>query len=365
VTPIRRRFFWALFASAIASAFVAVIVLAVLVRRFGGATVTGPLGRTIVTRPGFAAIRADRGFLFALLVAAGVGAVVAALLATGLSERLVRPLRQLSDASRRVAAGEPAQVPVDGTDEVAQLASSFNLMSGQLARARESERGFLLSVSHELKTPLTAIRGYGEALRDGAATAEEAGPVIERESDRLQRLVQDLLDLARLDQRRFTIRSETVDLGDVARTVEESLRPRAREFGVQLSVDARTVLGAPFVVADRDRTIQVVSNLVENALRATPAGGSVTIRADASGIAVQDTGPGLTLDDQAHAFDRFFLYRRYGGERAVGSGLGLAIVKELAAAMGGTVTVASQPGAGATFMVRLPRSPVRPDVPVG
>ena len=361
MTQIRRRFFWALFASALASAGVAVIVLAILVRRFGGGTVTGPLGRVIVSRSGFAAMRADRGFLFALLVAAGVGAVVAALFATGLSERLVRPLRQLSDASRRVAAGEPAQVPVEGTDEVAQLASSFNLMSGQLARARESERGFLLSVSHELKTPLTAIRGYGEALRDGAATAEEAGPVIERESDRLQRLVQDLLDLARLDQRQFAIRSETVDLGEVARTVEESLRPRAREFGVQLSVDAPL---APTVVADRDRTIQVVSNLVENALRATPAGGSVTVSADASGIAVHDTGPGLTTDDQARAFDRFFLYRRYGGERPVGSGLGLAIVKELAAAMGGSVSVASQPGAGATFTVRLPAMPIRSDVPV-
>jgi two-component system sensor histidine kinase BaeS len=260
-----------------------------------------------------------------------------------------------------VAAGEPAQVPVEGTDEVAQLASSFNLMSGELARARESERGFLLSVSHELKTPLTAIRGYGEALRDGAVTADEAGPIIEHESERLQRLVQDLLDLARLDQRQFAIRSEAVDLADVARAVEEALRPRAAEFGVRLSIDAPRQ--AP-VFADRDRAIQVVSNLVENALRATPDGGSVTISARDASIAVKDTGPGLTPDDQAHAFERFFLYRRYGAERAVGSGLGLAIVKELAAAMGGSVTVASQPGAGATFAVGLPLAPARPDANV-
>ena len=113
--------------------------------------------------------------------------------------------------------------------------------------------------------------------------------------------------------------------------------------------------------ADRDRAIQVVANLVENALRVTPANGAVTIRAGDATIAVGDTGPGLTPDDQAHAFDRFFLYRRYGADRPVGSGLGLAIVKELTTAMDGTVTVASEPGAGATFTVRLPLAPARPD----
>jgi two-component system OmpR family sensor kinase len=265
---------------------------------------------------------------------------------------------ELWAAPRGDASGEAVQVPVEGTDELAGLATSFNLMSGQLSRARESERAFLLSVSHELKTPLTAIRGYGEALRDGASSAEEAGPIIERESERLQRLVQDLLDLARLDQRAFTIRQEPVDLADVARTVEELLRPRAAEFGVGLSTETPT---AGSVFADRDRAIQVVANLVENALRVTPADGAVVIRTADATIAVKDTGPGLTPDDQAHAFDRFFLYRRYGADRPVGSGLGLAIVKELTAAMNGTVAITSGAGAGTTFTVRFPIAPARPD----
>jgi signal transduction histidine kinase len=171
-------------------------------------------------------------------------------------------------------------------------------------------------------------------------------------------LVQDLLDLARLDQRAFTIRQEPVDLADVARTVEELLRPRAVEFGVGLSVQT-PVAGAVF--ADRDRAIQVVANLVENALRVTPANGVVTIRTGDATIAVHDTGPGLTPDDQVHAFDRFFLYRRYGADRSVGSGLGLAIVKELTTAMNGTVEIASASGSGATFTIRLPLAPARPD----
>jgi len=355
VRTLRGRFFLYFLLGAVATTALTVLVAAALARRFVERQGIRPgelLARPTLGTP------AGRSYVVVLILSGLIGAGIAALLAYALSTRLTSPLRQLSDATRRVASGEAAQVPVEGTDELAQLATSFNLMSGRLSRARESERAFLLSVSHELKTPLTAIRGYGEALRDGAASADEAGPIIERESERLQRLVQDLLDLARLDQHAFTIRQEPVDPADVARTVEELLRPRAAEFGVTLSVETPA---AGSVFADRDRAIQVVANLVENALRATPAHGAVTIRAGDATIAVEDTGPGLTPDDQAHAFDRFFLYRRYGADRPVGSGLGLAIVKELTAAMDGTVTVVSEPGAGATFTVRLPLAPARPD----
>jgi two-component system sensor histidine kinase BaeS len=357
VKTLRGRFFLYFLLGAVATTALTVLVAAALARRF----VARPGIHPIVTllRPGVGT-QTGRSYVVVLILSGLIGAGIAALLAYALSTRLTSPLRQLSDATRRVASGEAAQVPVEGTDELAQLATSFNLMSGHLSRAREAERAFLLSVSHELKTPLTAIRGYGEALKDGAATADEAGPIIERESERLERLVQDLLDLARLDQRAFTIRREPVDLGDIAHTVEELLRPRAAEFGVALSVEAA---GAGSVLADRDRVIQVVANLVENALRATPANGTVTIRTGGETIAVQDIGPGLTRDDQAHAFDRFFLYRRYGADRPVGSGLGLAIVRELTAAMDGTIEVASEPGAGATFTVRLPLAPARPDAP--
>lgn len=329
-------------------------------RRVLFATADSAQGPIVLVRASLLSGREGRVFVFVVLLAALAGAAVAALLASILSKRLTKPLSQLSDATRRVASGDRSvQVPVTGTDELATLATSFNQMSDRLARSRDSERAFLLSVSHELKTPLTAIRGYGEALRDGAATPEEAGAVIEGESERLRRLVQDLLDLARLDQRQFAVKSEPVDLGEVARTVEERARPRAAEFGVRLEAEPTA---QAIVAADRDRTIQVASNLVDNALRATPAGGTVTVRADGQSIYVEDTGPGLTPDDVAHAFDRFFLYRRYGADRPVGSGLGLAIVKELTAMMGGTVAVRSEPGAGSVFEVRLPPIAERPDV---
>jgi signal transduction histidine kinase len=355
VNTLRGRFFLYFLLGAVATTALTVLVATALARRF--VERRGLRSIELLARPAVGTT-AGRSYVVVLILSGLIGAGIAALLAYALSTRLTSPIRQLSDATRRVASGEAAQVPVEGTDELAQLATSFNLMSGQLSRARESERAFLLSVSHELKTPLTAIRGYGEALKDGAASADEAGPIIERESERLQRLVQDLLDLARLDQRAFTIRQEPVDLADVARTVEELLRPRAAEFGVGLSVQT-SVAGSVF--ADRDRAIQVVANLVENALRVTPANGAVTIRTGDATIAVQDTGPGLTPDDQVHAFDRFFLYRRYGADRPVGSGLGLAIVKELTAAMNGSVAIASEPGAGATFTIRLPLAPARPD----
>ncbi len=357
MNTLRGRFFLYFLLGAVATTALTVLIAAALARRF--VEREGLRRVTLLARPAVGTT-AGRGYVAVVILSGLIGAGIAALLAYALSTRLTSPIRQLSDATRRVASGEAAQVPVEGTDELAQLATSFNVMSGQLSRARESERAFLLSVSHELKTPLTAIRGYGEALKDGAVSADEAGPIIERESERLQRLVQDLLDLARLDQRAFTIRQEPVDLTEVARTVEGLLRPRAAEFGVGLSVQSAAI-GSVF--ADRDRAIQVVANLVENALRVTPANGTVTIHTGDGTIAVQDTGPGLTPDDQAHAFDRFFLYRRYGADRPVGSGLGLAIVKELTAAMNGSVAIASEPGAGATFTIAFlwfPRAPTRP-----
>jgi len=293
-----------------------------------------------------------RPYVVILVLAGAGGAVVAAGLSYFLARRLSRPLRQMSDASRRLAAGEPeVRVPVEGDDELGALSASCNEMAGQLATAREAERTFLMSVSHELKTPLTAVRGYAEALRDGAAAPQEAGEVIGREADRLERLVRDLLDLARLDRRQFSVGREPVDLSDVAHEVRSRYAPRAEEFRVELSVEADAPARA---MGDRDRLVQVLSNLVENALRSTPAGGRVAVRAADGLLEVQDTGPGLLPEDIPHAFDRFFLYRKYGADRPLGSGLGLAIVRELVQAMAGTVSVRSEPGAGASFEVRLP-----------
>ncbi len=307
-------------------------------------------GPVVLARPAASRSTQWRPFIVVLVLAGLCGVAVGAILASYFAARISKPLGELAEATRQVAGGADARVPVDGSDEIAAVSSSFNSMAEQLAGARTAERTFLMSVSHELKTPLTAIRGYAEALRDGASSPDEAGGVIERESERLQRLLQDLLDLARLDQRQFAVTREPVDLAAVAREIEERYRPRAQEFGVALVVDAPA---ESVVAADRGRVMQVASNLVENALRATPRGGRVTVRASSGSIRVEDTGPGLTPDDVAHAFDRFFLYRRFGADRPVGSGLGLAIVKELTEAMGGGVAVTSEPGEGAAFEIRL------------
>jgi two-component system sensor histidine kinase BaeS len=223
-------------------------------------------------------------------------------------------------------------------------------MGEELTRARAAERSFLLSIGHELKTPLTAIRGYSEALEEGVLKRERAVSVIRTEAARLERLVADLLNLARLDQRRFDIHLDTVDLGEIARESAARHDARARELGVR--IDVQNGRPAP-ATADPDRLLQAVSNLVENALRCTPSGGTVTLTAAPGELTVDDTGPGIATDELPRAFDRFFLYRRYSGRRPVGTGLGLAIVRELAQAMGGDARVESS-AAGTAFTISLP-----------
>jgi two-component system sensor histidine kinase BaeS len=229
-------------------------------------------------------------------------------------------------------------------------------MSAELGRARESQRRFLESVSHELKTPLTSIRGYAEALEEGAVTPAEGGRVVAGEAERLQRLVADLLDLARLGREGFSVQQRPVDLSAVGRAAVQRHLPRARELGVQLTVDP-LVDGegdGAWGVGDEGRLLQATSNLIENALRLTPAGGAVTVSARTGELAVADTGPGLSTDDLPHAFDRFYLYDRYRSERAVGSGLGLAIVRELLSAMSGSVRAEQRPEGGARFVLSVP-----------
>ncbi|MDQ3822452.1 MAG: HAMP domain-containing histidine kinase, partial [Actinomycetota bacterium] len=223
-------------------------------------------------------------------------------------------------------------------------------------RAREAERSFLLSVSHELKTPLTAIRGYAEAVAEGAIAPDEAAETIVREAARLERLVRDLLDLARMNKSEFSVHAEPIDLAAAAREAVGRYDAQARTFGVALEASAD---GAAPAIGDADRAIQVVSNLVENALRVTPPGGTVRVVAEPGKLVVEDTGPGLQPDELPRAFERFYLYDRYGAERAVGTGLGLAIVKALTEGMGGTVEVESDPGRLTRFVVRLPSPPAR------
>jgi two-component system, OmpR family, sensor kinase len=315
---------------------------------------TTPRGRVVLIRNARLAFAEWRPFLASLVIAGLGGAGLAAVLAGLLARRLLRPIDQLAAATRRVASGEAdVAVPVTGEDELAELGHSFNAMAAELTSAREAQRSFLESVSHELKTPLTSIRGYAEALEEGAVSPKEGGRVVAAEADRLERLVFDLLDLARLERAGFTVEHRRVELSAIGAAAVQRHLPRAQELGVTLT-STRTDDDGAWAIGDEGRLLQATSNLIENALRLTPAGGLVEVSTGAGTIAVRDTGPGLAAEDLPRAFERFYLHDRYRSERAVGSGLGLAIVKELTSAMGGEVTATGRPGGGAEFQIRIP-----------
>ena len=303
----------------------------------------------LLLRPTSVRSSAWRPFLGDLLLAALAGVALAAGLSFVVARSIARPIRRVAEATRALAAEERADpLPREGSSELVSLADAFNQMVSQLAASRQAERDFLLSVSHELKTPLTAIRGYAEGLGDGVFEPGEAARTISVEANRLERLVRDLLDLARMNRSEFSVRHEDVDLAEIAREAVRRHVVTATEFGVKLSAAGEE----SWVVADHDRLLQVASNLVENALRETPAGGTVTVHAEPGRLVVSDTGAGIPVDDVPRAFERFYLYDKIGKERPVGSGLGLAIVRQLTVAMGGDGSIESGPD-GTTFTVAL------------
>jgi two-component system, OmpR family, sensor kinase len=315
-----------------------------------------PVGKQAIVLLRSAKLEASdwRPFTLAFVIAAAAGAAIAAIAAFLLAGAVARPIGRVAVASRRLAAGEThGPLPVKGSAEVASLALAFNQMADELERAKDAERSFLLSVSHELKTPLASIRGHGEALLDQVLDVPKGAGVVVQEANRLERLVRDLLDLARLNQRVFSVTPQPVDLAALAAEAIQRHESEAQRVGVSLVAEANDPAPA---TADPDRVLQVLSNLIENALRSTPAGGRVIVTTSPGEFRVADTGPGLAADDLPRAFERFFLHNLYGTNRAVGTGLGLAIVKELTEAMEGSVSVESVVGRGTTFVVRLPRS---------
>ena len=228
-------------------------------------------------------------FLVGLALAALLGAVLAAVVAFLLARAVARPVTRVAAASRRLAEGEsPDPLPIEGSTELRQLSTAFNELSEELHRAQDAERAFLLSVSHELKTPLTAIRGHAEGLADGVVAPERAGEVIEREAQRLERLIRDLLDLARLRRRSFDVTLVPVDLGEVASEAVARHSHQAQAYGVDLELRVEPAAGA---IADAGRTLQALSNLVENAIRCTPRGGTVEIVASPGRLAVRRRRP--------------------------------------------------------------------------
>jgi len=249
------------------------------------------------------------------------------------------PLVRAVDTTHRIARGDlAAKVEVHPHDypELAELADSINAMAASLERARGLERQFLLSVSHELRTPLTSIRGYADALADGIAEdVPGALAVIGAEAKRLERIVQDLLDLARLDARRFSLHPQRVDCADVVAGVADGFRPEIGAAGLAVEVRVEDAGGTGlWVDADPDRLAQIVANLVENASKFAASRIEVGARAEGETVLVwvADDGPGIRPEDRPHVFDRHFTSDRVPS-RQVGTGLGLAIVAELTAAM--------------------------------
>lgn len=295
------------------------------------------------------------------LVLAGAGAViVAVLVGVWLAQTLTRPLLALTAATHRMAGGELEQaVKVQSADEIGELAAAFNTMSREVARANQARKQMTADVAHELRTPLTVIAGYVESMRDGVldASPERLG-VIYGEIEQLQHLVGDLRTLSQADTGELKLNLEPVAPAELLQQAQAAFAHQAAQQGVALAVEANRAL--PPVNADEIRLMQVLGNLVSNALRYTPEGGRIVLAATASGeraisLSVRDTGPGIAPADLPFIFDRF--YRADKARTAEGgeSGLGLAIAKAIVEAHGGALTVQSAPGQGATFIIQLPQ----------
>jgi two-component system OmpR family sensor kinase len=295
-----------------------------------------------------------------LLVALIAGLVVAALTGVLLARRLARPLQHAAGAARRLSTGaRDVRLVPEGPAEVAAVADALNALSAALTTSEGRQREFLLSISHELRTPLTAVKGYAEALADGVvppAAVEATGQVLLAESSRLERLVSDLLDLARLGAEDFRIDITRLDLVVLVRQAALVWSDRCAREGVEFRLE---VPPAPVIVdTDPTRLRQIIDGLAENALRVTPSGRPIVFSVGATWteavLQVRDGGPGLTEDDCRVAFDRSALYDRYRGVRRVGTGVGLALVAGLTARLGGRASAGRSPEGGACFTITLP-----------
>ena len=288
-----------------------------------------------------------------LLLAIPIGYVAA--------RRLTRPLRAARDAANQMAQGaRDVRLEPEGPQEIADIALSLNRLSTALSTSEGRQRDFLLSVSHELRTPLTAVKGYAEAMADGIVPADEierTAQTVVAEAERLDRLVTDLLDLARLGAVDFRVNPVETDLDELVAEAAQVWADRAAKHEVELRVERP---GEPVMITtDPMRARQILDNLAENALRVSPAGSVIVLatRSDTDGaiLEVRDSGPGLTDDDVTVAFEPGVLHERYRGVRPVGTGLGLALVGKLAGGLGGSAQAGAAAEGGARFTVHLPR----------
>jgi signal transduction histidine kinase len=297
-----------------------------------------------------------------LIIQSGLIALLLSLAVAFLFARWIAdPLQRVILAARAMPSAEAKPVESRGPHEIQELTRAFNSMIARTQASQKSQRDFVANVSHELKTPLTSVQGFAQAILDGTADTEEsrqqAAQVIYNEAGRMHRMALDLLDLARLDAGTADITMSPVDLTALLNAVREKFTPQSQKAGVDIKVESAANL--PTLTADGDRLAQVFTNLVDNALKFTPSGGTISLKALAVGeevmVSVSDTGAGISTDAQAHIFDRFYQAdpSRMGGGKH-GSGLGLAIAQEIVQAHGGRIGVRSRLGEGTTFEIFLP-----------
>ena len=336
-------------------------------------TTRAPLLSNLITELGW-------GFVLAGVVAL----LVSLLLGILIARSIALPLQQVAAATGAVAAGDyKHRLPEKGPPEIKRVAASFNVMAGQVQASQQAMRDFVSNVSHELKTPLTSIQGFSQAIvedatHDDAARRRAAG-IIHQEASRMSRLVEDLLDLARIDSGQVMMHKTPLELTQILNNTVERLLPQAVKKDVKLVTDWAKL---PLIVGDGDRLAQVFTNFLDNAVKHTPSGGQVTLRGtvakglprlrpvraglvrrdatttvsergDFVEISISDTGPGIPPADLARIFERFYQVDK-SRKRGRGTGLGLAITKEIIEAHGGYVRADSRPGAGTKFVILLP-----------
>lgn len=295
-----------------------------------------------------------------LLLAGAVALLVSFILAVLTARWIEKPLEGMVHSAQGMAGGQADAIPESGPEEVKQLARALNEMNRQVQAGQQSQRDFIANVSHELKTPLTSIQGFAQAIQDGTAQSpeqlRESAQVIATESDRMYRLVLDLLALTRLEGGTADLDRSEIDLSGILRATAARLAPQAQQAGVALACSAPEGIR---VMGDADRLAQVFTNLVDNAIKFTPRDGAVRLTAGMEAgkvlVEVSDTGAGIRAEDKDRIFERFYQAdrsRRGGMER--GTGLGLPIALQIVIAHGGKIWVDSQPGQGSRFMVQLP-----------
>lgn len=309
---------------------------------------------------------AFRAALFqALLLAAAVAGMVALLATLFVSRRIAGPLKRMVAATQRVAAGRYAErvptEPANAGDELGALATSFNAMAASLERTEERRIALIGDISHELRTPIATLEGYLEGLLDGVvAPRPETWALLHGEAGRLRRLVDDLQELSRAEAQQVALSPQPLLPDAIIQTAIDRLAAQFAES--DLTLQATGTAHLPAVWADRDRAIQVLTNLLTNALRYTPAPGQVTVTAasDARAVTfrVTDSGIGFPPEEAPRLFERFYRVEKSRSRASGGSGIGLTIARALVEAMGGEIAASSPgPGQGSTFSFTLPRAP--------